>query len=229
MKTLTIVIFNLDFGGSEQVIVNLANKLSESYSVKIVTINNIVSEYFNLNSSIKIISFNKKSFFTGIPSILRYCFKSKDGLLISNDMPINLVCSFALKIFNKDIKHILIEHSMPTINSSFSWPIVKWIYSFADEIVSVADSIKDCLNKQFRIKKNITVITNPIFSETYNANFELSSLQKSKISKWKSEKKVKILNVANLKPIKNHKTLINSVKILKSKGLSVSLLIIGEV
>ena len=62
MKNITIVIFNLDFGGSEQVIVNLANKLSENYSVRIVTVNNIISEYFNLNNSVELITFNTVSY-----------------------------------------------------------------------------------------------------------------------------------------------------------------------
>jgi len=228
MKSLTIVIFNLDFGGSEQVIINLANKLSERYYVKIVTINNTVSEYFNLNSSIKLISLNKDSFFSAIPAILKHCLKSKEELFISNDMPLNLICSFAFKIFKKDIKHILIDHSMPPINSSFSWPIVKWMYSCADEIVAVSDSIKDSLSESFKINKSITVISNPIFPDTYKNNFKLSRHQESQISKWKSANNIKILNVANLKPIKDHKTLINSVKILKSNGLNISLLIIGD-
>ena len=229
MKSITIVIFNLDFGGSEQVIVNLANKLSENYSVRIVTVNNITSEYFNLNNSIELITFSKSSFFEGVPSILKYCFSTKDDILISNDMPLNLVCSFAFKIFfKKNIKHILIEHSMPPIKNTFSWPIVKWIYSSADEIISVANSIKDCLKEKFRIEKHINTINNPIFSDTHKKTLNLSPFQQSQISKWKSANAIKILNVANLKPVKDHATLINSVKILKSKGQNISLLIIGD-
>ena len=86
-------------------------------------------------------------------------------------------------------------------------------YNFSDKIICNSVGSKNSLQKLLLNKSKVISIYNPYLKKIY---------KKSNLSKKF------IISVGRLTKQKDHKTLVEAIKILKNKGINLKLLIIGD-
>lgn len=93
------------------------------------------------------------------------------------------------------------------------------IYNMMDRIVFVSGDAKDALNRMYTIKKEQTVLYNPIDMEEINRKAGEKEVVKSKTT---------LCTVCRLVPVKNIGLLLKAVKRIKDDGLDAEVWIVGD-
>ena len=220
-KSLLLFIPSIENGGVEKNLYLIANYLAKtSLSVKILTAFDDKKKLFD--KKIRIISLKRKNIFIKsrliktiitIAFFVRY-FYNKDVVILSFQS--NIVAILLGLIFNKKV--IIRSNTSPEkyIKNNIKKLIIKFFFSFADEII--VNSIE--FKKRF---KNFFLITPVVI---YNP-FIGKKGKKIKFNFFNDKKSLKIINVARLTDQKDHLTLLRAVKKL-SKINKCKLLIIGK-
>jgi GalNAc-alpha-(1->4)-GalNAc-alpha-(1->3)-diNAcBac-PP-undecaprenol alpha-1,4-N-acetyl-D-galactosaminyltransferase len=222
MKKVFFVIDTLGAGGSERVISELANYLSNKYKVFLITLNQprYLKDFYPINSNIKRIKLrenleNKSIIFRIIKIINLY---KKFYKILKKEKPdvnisfltfsnlTNLVCTF----FNKKINCIISERINPKlIKKSRIYNILSFIfYRKANFLVVQSNSIKDDLQAY---NKNIRII--------YNHVRHIKQIK---------QKRYNFINISRLDDQKNIIFLIKSFRKIINYNKNLKLNIIGE-
>lgn len=222
MKKVFFVIDTLGPGGSERVISELANNLSNKYKVYLVTINQSrnLKDFYPLNSKIKRIrikeNIENKNIILRILRIInlykKFCKiikKEKPDINISFLTFSNLMSIFG-NLFNKKISCIISERINPKlIKKNRIYNILSFIvYRNAKCLVVQSKSIKHALNNY---NSNIKIIYNHV-----------------RAIKKDNKKKYNYVNISRLDDQKNIFFLIKSFKIVIQQYKNLKLYIIGE-
>tara|TARA_Y100000590_G_C15619566_1_gene977040 strand:- start:25 stop:1134 length:1110 start_codon:yes stop_codon:yes gene_type:complete len=226
-KKLIFFMPSMDGGGVEKNLVIIANYTSAYLDkVSLITFDNSFSNLFN--KKINIIKVQKKNYQKKHKKYYKY-FKCL--MLLIKEFIKNrniLVFSFQANIYVLMLSSILGFKVISRSNSSPSgWNksyiknfIFKIFFNFADEIIVNSKDFKKEFLKKFRIKTKL--IYNPLNKEEI--------IKKSKIKLnfnfFKSNKYLKIINVARFTDQKDHLTLLKSFKIINRK-INSKLLILG--
>ena len=234
-KEVSILVFDLNIGGTEKVMVSLANYLSNNncnVNILMVGKNNYLKK--ELLPNVTVIAFNKNRIYSSLIDIIKYIRTQKIDCFISNVWPITIltvIAGFFKRSFNKK-KLVLVEHChLEREFSSFSAPFkffqkisIYVLYRFASKVVAVSDGVKEdlCLNKGVNEEK-VVVIHNPV-----DVNFSIMKYENKAIKAWRAFPGAKFISVGNLKIQKNYSYLIDTLSILKNEGLAFKHLILGE-
>tara|TARA_B100000787_G_scaffold33904_1_gene23396 strand:- start:409 stop:1536 length:1128 start_codon:yes stop_codon:yes gene_type:complete len=225
--------YDLAFGGTEKVIVSLANHFqSLGKKVTILTLSdaNDFNDFLHPDVAIECLQITKMKLL--VPKLSQFILKNKFDNFISNVWPLTSL-SFIVRIFSQDTRLIFIEHcnlSEQFKSRSLFFRFVQKIsivifYRFAHVIVGVSDGVKqDLVSKGLR-EHDIKVIYNPVITQPIGSLDQ--SNQATKL--WKSSDKKKLIAVGRLKAQKNFINLIDAIYFAKKNlGLDVSLLILGD-
>lgn len=223
-KKISFVIGSLSPGGAERVVTTLANELSKSYSVYIITL--AKSEpYYPISENVKILCCKERiapsknplqalagnfNLFKKISSIVK---KEKIELLIGFITSANILTILASK--KNGIPCIISERNFPAHSETPEmWKVLrKLLYRLSDFLVVQTEEIRDYF-KSYISNKRIIILPNPIAPEIT----ELVDLN--------SKKDKIILNVGRLAPQKSQDTLIKAFSNIDDKGWRI--IIIGE-
>lgn len=234
MKEISIFVYDLNIGGTEKVMVNLANFLSlKNYLVTFIMVgsNNFLQK--ELLPEVSIVSFNKKRVPASLLDLIKYIRSNNIDCFISNIWPLTILTVLA-GFFKKGFwnKVLLIEHChLGRQFSSYSFLFklfqkfsIYFLYRFSSKVIAVSDGVKEdlCLNKGVN-KKKIAVIHNPVDISFSNLNYN----QKI-IKEWKGFSAAKLISVGTLNSQKNYSYLLDSLSVLKRKGFEFKHLILGE-
>ena len=233
-KEVSIFVFDLNLGGTEKVMVNLANYLSiNNCNVNILMIgsNNYLQK--ELLPAISVISLNKKKISQSFIDLIKYIRLQKIDCFISNVWPLTvltILAGFCKRNFNKKV--ILVEHchlerefsSYGSIFKFFQTISIYFFYRFSKSIIAVSDGVKEdlCLNKGVDEKK-LLVIHNPV-----DISFNHLVYENQDIKNWMTFSHAKFISVGNLKIQKNYPYLLDTLSILKRQGFLFRHLILGE-
>jgi len=171
-KKIAFYIHDLNYGGAERVVTNLANSLCEVYEVFIITDFEDYSVY-PLNEKIKRIGLKKsyegsKSIIGSIyqniiriNSLTKICKKSQIGLLIGFTTNCAVLAILASKILG--LKSIISERNNPIVGppDGFWTTLRNLTYPFASLLIVQSNGSKKYFSKLLGEDK-IVVITNPI-------------------------------------------------------------------
>lgn len=225
--------YNLAYGGTEKVIVSLANHFqSLGRQVTIITLSetNDFKDFINPDIRIVCLYVTKMKFL--IPKLSLFILKNKFDNFISNVWPLTSL-SFVVRIFSKDTRLIFVEHCNLTEqfqNKSFLFKSIQNIsirifYRFAHLIIGVSTGVKQDLLNRGLSKQRIKVIYNPIISQPLKESVQTNHI----IQKWKASSKKKLVAVGRFKAQKNFKNLVKALHYLKKDlNLDLSLLILGD-
>ena len=234
-KEVSIFLFDLNIGGTEKVMVNLANYLSKnSCNVNILLVgkNKYLQRELLPNVSVK--AFNKRRIHLSLIDLIKYIRTQKIDCFISNVWPLTILtvlAGFFKKSFNKKkvvlVEHCHLEREFSSYGAQFKFfqkVSIFLFYRFASKVVAVSEGVKEdlCSNKGVNIK-SVCVIYNPV-----NLNFSRANYKNIDIEKWRLSSDAKFISVGNLKIQKNYSYLIDSLSILKNKGFAFKHLILGE-
>ena len=234
MKEISIFVYDLDLGGTEKVMVNLANFLSlHNCNVTFVMVGSNTYLKKELLSEVSVKAFNKKHISSSFIDLVRYIRSKKVDCFISNVWPLTIFTILA-GIFKKGFckKVFLIEHchlgrefsSHSLMFRIFQKLSIFFLYRFSSKIIAVSEGVKEdlCSNKGVG-RERITVIHNPV-----NVTFSNLEYDKSTIQKWRSFSGAKFISVGTLKEQKNYPYLLDALLVLKRQGFEFKQLILGE-
>lgn len=127
-----------------------------------------------------------------------------------------------MKYGNKHVTWVhcdLMKHHWTKEACSYRGNMEERIYNMMDRIVYVSGEAKEALNKMYCIKKEQTVLYNPIDSEEINRK-----------AREKEVKKIKptLCTVCRLVPVKNIGLLLKAVKKIKDDGVDTETWIVGD-
>ena len=234
MKSISIFIYDLNLGGTEKVMVNLANYVSiNNFLVTIIIVSKNKRLKKELLPNIKIISFNKKRIFESLPSLIGYIRQNKIDTFIANVWPLTIVtilAGFFSFGFNRKvllIEHCHLEREFSTFSSTFQLLqkiSIRLFYPKSYKVIAVSDGVGDDLIQNKRVpEKHVRVIQNPVAIE--DTSYSLSSTD---LSSWINFQGAKFISVGNLKFQKNYPYLIRTLAVLKKNDFHFKHLIIGE-
>lgn len=225
--------FDLAFGGSEKVIVTLANELSLSGRDVSIAMLGQKNDFTNiLSPNIKIVLLNCKNIKYSPPTLLNFFYKNTFDNLIANLWPIT-VLSFLVKLIKPQTNFVIIEHcelSVQFKNKGVFFKTllqlsIKVFYRFANSIVAVSNGIKSDLKILGAPANKIKVIYNPFHQNSQNSN----EIHNKKILEWLKAHEINLISVGQLKECKNFLNLVKSIDILKSEyQKKINLLILGD-
>jgi len=208
-KTTAFLIYNLNAGGAERVVSLLANELSLTNDIVIITLS-IDEPFYKLNDSISIkqlgVLKSRNNFLKSIVSNLFLIFKITS--LIRSLKVKSLICfmtnSSVLGIvsgkFLSKINVIISERCNPLTRDLGYWDFIrKKVYKFADKLVVQSEEISNYF-KPFVDERKISIIPNPI----------------KIVDSYKNKKEKIILTVGRLDANKNQEQIIRSFSKIKN-------------
>lgn len=234
-KKISLFITNLNIGGAEKVLINIANELvSRGYEVDVILINAEGELIHHLDAQVKIVDFKLLNIRPSILKLTRYLKCQNPDVLIAFMWPLTIVAVLANFFAGKykKTKIIVTEHcswsTMPKKNYIFQSVMklsIRLIYPFANNLVTVSDGAKQDLIEFCKLntsKVKITTIYNPVIGARLCINDSTPIFPD-----WLDGQHKKILAVGNLKEIKDYITLIKAFKIV-TYSKKVKLVILGE-
>ena len=225
--------YDLAFGGTEKVIVALANhfqSLGKKVTILTLSHTNDFNRFLHPDIVIECLHIKKMKFL--LPKLSRFILKNKFDNFISNVWPLTSL-SFVVRIFSKDTRLIFIEHC--NLSEQFKHKSlffrslqklsISIFYRFAHVIVGVSDGVKQDLVSKGLHDDKIKVIYNPVISQSLQAIDQSNQAT----MQWRSSNKKKLIAVGRFKAQKNFTNLVNAIHFAKKNlGLDISLLILGD-
>ncbi len=232
MPKIAIFMSDLDGGGAEKVMLNLASGLvQQNIDIDLVLVRKAGPYVSQIPSKVRLIDLKGKSLFRSLSLLIRYLKQEKPSILLSALEDTNIVAILANKLAGKITKVVVTVHntlSQESKNASnlkrkFVPYLVPWLYSEADAIVAVSHGVAQDLVKLGLSRENITVIYNPIVTSELT-----TKLQQSLEHPWfLPQQPPIILGVGRLNKQKDFPTLIRAFYEVR-KQMTVRLIILGE-
>jgi glycosyltransferase involved in cell wall biosynthesis len=232
MTDLAIFLMDLDGGGAERVMINLARGFAEQgLKVDLVLVKPEGPYLSQLSPKVRVIKLESSRLILSLPSLVRYLKQEKPPVLISALEDTNIVALWARNLASVSTKVVVTVHNhlsreaenATNLKRRLTPQFVKWFYSWADSIVAVSQGVAKNLVDMGLPSEKIEVIYNPIVTP------ELSEkLQESLNHPWflPGQPPV-ILGVGRLQKQKDFPTLIHAfAKVRQQQPLR--LMILGE-
>lgn len=214
-------------GGVEKVFITYANKLIEDdYYEVLIFVCKKEGELLSLvNTSITVVSLNKRLGLCWLPLLYNLKAYSPDVLIAGPDFP-NIVALILVRLFRLKIKLLITQHNYYNIESiSLGWygkllPLfIRFFYRFSDRVISVSDGITGFLCCHNVPMEKITRIYNPI-------DIKLINLRAQETTEFELPSKY-ILFVGRLCPVKNLSLLLDAFELISASYTDLNLVIIG--
>lgn len=234
MQKISLFITNLNVGGAERVLVNMANELClRGYEVQVVLAVASGDLLSKLAPEIRIVDLKASRIIKTLPRLISYLKAEKPHTLIAFMWPLTLIAIWAVRMagLGKKTKVLVTEHctwSMMSLEENCHQWFLKWsmrrFYPFAHAVIAVSKGARQDLLEFAQLKENklnLKAIYNPVVGLSSAANPQEFFLD------WSQGSHQKILAVGNLKDVKDYPSLIKAFKIV-TYYKNVKLLILGE-
>jgi glycosyltransferase involved in cell wall biosynthesis len=234
-KKIFFLINSLEIGGSERVILELYNRLSNKYDVKLITLKNVT----NYDSKIKTISLSKVTktsrmlvhISSYVKKLKKIITEEKPDVLVSFLELSNLVNIFACK--NTKTKCVISVRSTLSevydrgiYGKTFTY-LIKKFYPKADIIITNSKYSKIDLVKSFNIpEKKISTVYNPLNIENVQKS-SIEKIERKYASIFDGKSKI-LITVGRLIDAKAHPNLLRVFYNLKKEVKNVKLVIVGD-
>jgi glycosyltransferase involved in cell wall biosynthesis len=232
MTNLAIFLMDLDGGGAERVMINLARGFAEQgLKVDLVLVKAEGPYLSQLPSNVRVVKLESSRLILSLPALARYLKQEQPPVLISALEDTNMVALWAKKLASVSTQVVVTVHNhlsreaqnATTLKRQLTPQFVKWFYPSADRIVAVSQGVAENLVDMGLPSVKIKAIYNPIVTP------ELSEkLQESIAHPWflPSQPPV-ILGVGRLEKQKDFPTLIHAFARVRQQH-QVRLMILGE-
>lgn len=224
-KRIILILPTAGGGGSEKVLINLANLLSISFSVTLCFINLKKTNYLHLiNKNIKIINLNKNNARRSILNLLKIINFYRFKYVVSSIFHINII-SILLKLFSFNKFKLIIRETNKISQKKINFTKLIFIfifYRFADLIISPSSIINDHLKNFLLKKKKIKLLNNPVI-----INKDIDKKKYPNRLKVFLNKSKYLITLTRLEKHKNIEFMLNClVEVNKTKELK--LVIVGD-
>lgn len=232
MPDLSIFLMDLDGGGAEKVMLNLARGFAEKgLQVDLVLVKAEGPYLSNLPPTVRVVKLESSRLIQSLPALARYLKQEQPPVLISALEDTNMVALWAKKLADVSTRVVVSVHNnlsreaanATTLKRKLTPQLVKWFYPWANSIVAVSKGVADNLVQIGLPSNSIKVIYNPIVSPELN----------EKTHEWPDHpwflpnQPPVILGVGRLEKQKDFSSLIRAFAQLKKQSPA-RLMILGE-
>ena len=237
-KRIALVVNTLSGGGAEKVVSNLSRSLAGQYDIDIIVndMRHLDYPYRGHIISLKMPEDRGTMLFqiqvvARRIRVLRYLKKRRDYAAV---ISFSGMCNVSNVLSGTQFaKTILTVHNSLTGERDTSWvhkilshTLMPWCYRKADLTVSVSKGIKDELEKNRGLPPERSKV---IYNGTETALIWKKAREcPAEFEKEKKDGKKLIVSVGRLTRQKGHRYLLKAVKILKSEGVPIHLVLLGE-
>jgi glycosyltransferase involved in cell wall biosynthesis len=232
MTNLAIFLMDLDGGGAERVMINLASGFADQgLKVDLVLVKAEGPYLSQLSPKVRVVKLENSRLILSIPALVRYLKQEQPPVLISALEDTNIIALCARKIAGVSTKVVVTVHNhlsreaqnAPQLKRRLTPQFVKWFYPGADQIVAVSQGVANNLVALGLSLDKIKSIYNPIVSTELT-----EKLQESLEHPWfLPDQPPVILGVGRLTQQKDFPTLIHAfAKVRQQKPIR--LMILGE-
>jgi glycosyltransferase involved in cell wall biosynthesis len=232
MTDLAIFLMDLDGGGAEKVMLNLARGFAEQgLQVDLVLVKAEGPYLSNLPAKVRVVKLESSRLILSIPALARYLKQEEPPVLISALEDTNMVALWARKLAGVSTRVVVSVHNnlsreaqnATTLKRRLTPQFVRWFYPSADRIVAVSQGVAQNLVDIGLSSEKIEVIYNPIVTPELN-----EKIQESLDRPWFSpDQPPVILGVGRLEKQKDFPTLLQAFAQLKQQHPA-RLMILGE-
>lgn len=223
-RKIALFVSAIGFGGAEKVVSLLLDELTNYYDVTLILLYDEIKLPITDNAKVIILSKEGETFKSSklarIIDNFKFIFKYNRVL---KDEKIEVVVSFLArqnilngiaKMFNPNLKTIISERCFPSImykddrtTSILTKLLIPFFYNKNDKLFSNSIYINNDLIANYNIKIDTSVIYNPIVNKA----------RKPKLKSYKNLENIfKVVTVGRLIPVKNQKSIIESIGMLPS-------------
>ena len=223
-RKIALFVSAIGFGGAEKVVSLLLDELTNYFDVTLILLYDEIKLPLNKNAKIIILSKPGSTFktniFARIIDNIRFIFKYQKTL---KDNKIEVAVSFLVrqniingiaKMFNKNLKTIISERCFPSImysdqktTSFLTKLLIPYFYNKNDKLFSNSIYINNDLITNYNLKIDTSVIYNPILTKN----------RKPRLKSYKNLEDIfNVVTVGRLIPVKNQKSIIESISLLPS-------------
>ncbi|MCF2504703.1 glycosyltransferase [Dyadobacter sp. CY107] len=232
---MKILIFyrNLRQGGVQRMMVNFANHMIETGSEVTLLLISREGEFLSLvkpNVKIKTLEANGKNYLKALVAELKY---GRYDSMFTATPTLNTLSILSQKLSGTRTRVIISERSDTTREFldggiktyKLSFLLIPLLYRFAHAIVAVSKGVASGLGKfAWLDEKKIHVIYNPAFDSS-----QQYQLHEPVDEPWLEKKETQVvISAGRLTEQKNFPLLFNAVKLIKERGISLRLIIIGD-
>ncbi|MDR2410558.1 MAG: glycosyltransferase [Bacteroidales bacterium] len=222
---IALFVNSFNIGGIERFVITLANGLSSRHDVDIIVCKNVGILKDTLSQRINIYDLGNINVKKSIMPLLKYINKHTPQILISGGVFLNIIIVVCKIFSHTKVKYIVSQHSLFDSETKMFGPLsfivplmILFLYSHADAVVAVSDSVNAWLNK-IGIKKSLLCrIFNPI---DINEKTKHSFVEENIYEEY-------LLYVGRLVSIKNILLIFKAFKIVLSERRNLKLLIAGS-
>jgi len=223
MAKVALLINELAGGGAERVVSILLNNLSrEGRQLYLIVLNNKV--YYDLAKDVRVISLDSR--YLAWPKLKKVIKREGIDTVVSFLGRSNYINILAGGSHQKIISERVSPAAMHKrgLKGFFNRFLVSWLYPKADLILANAQGIKNSLVFDFKVKKEVKVIYNPIELEKI-AKMCQNSPEEKQAGFFNNST---VINVARLEKQKNQADLIKAFALVKERIKDANLVILGE-
>lgn len=229
MQKITFFSTRPSVGGSEKVLINIANEFAQmGIPVEFIFCYSNGSLRDDIHPAIKVFGLESRVRWA-LLKFYRVVLKTKPNIIISGPQSTNFISIIVSKLPYTKYKTIATHHNFhnseirKSFLGKFNPLFIKLLYNVSDKVVSVSNEIKQHLINDCKVGENkIEVINNPV------ANQKIVLQSKEDVTEFPfTEKRPIIISIGRLAKIKNFQLMLESFNLLLKK-ISAYLVIIGE-
>jgi glycosyltransferase involved in cell wall biosynthesis len=233
MTDLSIFLTDLEGGGAEKVMVNLANGFSQhGQSVDLVLVRKIGQYFSHLHPNIHIVDLQQDSLLSSLPALVYYLKTKQPKILLSALEDTNIIAICATKLARARTSVVVTVHNHLSSEARYASGLkrkvvphlLRWVYPHANAVVAVSHGVAADVSKWTGLSVNqVQVIYNPIV--TPDLQIKQHNVPDHP---WLQQTQIPIiLGIGRLHPQKDFPTLISAFARVRQQTLA-RLLILGE-
>ncbi|MEM8777524.1 MAG: glycosyltransferase [Cyanobacteria bacterium P01_G01_bin.49] len=176
MKKIAVFLADLEGGGAERVMLNIANGfVSKGVEVDLLLVKSKGPYLAKLDPNIRLISFDTAKLVLSFPKLFKYLKKERPNILITALEDTNLIAILAHLMARVPTRIVVTVHNnltqeskhLQSLKRRFVPYLIKWFYPFSDWVISVSYGVAKDLESLGLSKEKIKVIYNPIITPDF--------------------------------------------------------------
>lgn len=212
---------SLNIGGIERVFITYANALCKHYDIYYVYSHDCGDLSLLLDSKINNCSLGNVRLRNSLKAFINVIKKYSPDVLITGGDISNCFCILSTVLSRKKPKVIISHHNYFNLegNKLLSSFLIRYIYNWADYVISVSNGISQLLLQNGVHKEKLVTIYNPIDIDQIRVKSEDDCVQ---------VQKEYLISVGRLSEVKNIPLMIDAFSIVLQKYPDLYLLIVGD-
>jgi glycosyltransferase involved in cell wall biosynthesis len=215
-KRIAVFTRYLTVGGLQRVMMRVANELAKrGYPVDLVLAKGLGPLANEVRSDVRVVNLDNNHVWASLPGLLRYLEEASPAVMLSGEVPSNLVAMWARLLTSADTKFVVSVHQNTTLHAQTAaiWYrklipyLIRIFYPAAHHVVTVSEGIGEDLKQLSpRLKSKTQVVHNPVIDQ------EIFQKAKAPVSHpWLADEEVPvILGVGRLSREKNFDLLLRA-------------------